>query len=249
MMPNATHGRLQDVVSGWAFAVGIAPAQLPSAEQLASFEASGALCRPGSSPREIAAWERRHGFRLPFGLRTWLELSNGLDMDGPLIHPLTAIGPMIPFARVPDLLVQPESWFELGNPRTETICIDLAYAWPATGGCCPLFSSGDDERASAPRIIAASFEAWLLRLLKERGREFWFDPGFTPLGDPWDEHRRQTPAPPLPAHLEHLAQHVRPLMSPGADDRSIADQLGITRGDLEAIFRHLQHCHADRAGP
>jgi len=31
------------------------------------------------------------------------------------------------------------------------------------------------------------------------------------------------------------------LMCPGADDRAIATDLGISRGDLEAIFRHLQH--------
>ena len=30
-------------------------------------------------------------------------------------------------------------------------------------------------------------------------------------------------------------------MRPGADDRSIAASLGISRGDVEAIFRHLQH--------
>jgi hypothetical protein len=30
-------------------------------------------------------------------------------------------------------------------------------------------------------------------------------------------------------------------MHPGADDRSIAQALGISRGDVEAIFRHLQH--------
>ena len=38
-----------------------------------------------------------------------------------------------------------------------------------------------------------------------------------------------------------FAPRVRPLMHPGADDRSIASSLGISRGDVEAIFRHLQH--------
>ena len=56
---------------------------------------------------------------------------------------------MVPFARVPDLVVQPESWFELGNPNVETVCIDLAYRWP--GGDCPIFTSGDDQtRSRAP---------------------------------------------------------------------------------------------------
>ncbi len=41
------------------------------------------------------------------------------------------------------MLVQPESWFELGNPNRQTICIDLAYRLP--GGSYPIFTSGDEE--------------------------------------------------------------------------------------------------------
>jgi hypothetical protein len=156
-----------------------------------------------------------------------------------LIHPLTAIGPMVPFARVPDLVVQPESWLELGNPEAETVCIDLAYQWP--GGDCPIFTSGDDQRQSPPRVIAPSFEAWFVRLLHEGGRLYWFDPGFVPLGDPWGEHRRRAPVPPLPDRLRRLAARVLPLMRPGADDRTIAATLGIDRGDVEVLLRYLQH--------
>ena len=50
---------------------------------------------------------------------------------------------------MPDLVVQPESWFELGNPNVETICIDLAYRWP--GGGYPIFTSGDDAVAEPAR--------------------------------------------------------------------------------------------------
>ncbi len=159
--------------------------------------------------------------------------------NGPLVHPLAAIGPMIPFARVPGLVVQPESWFELGNPGRETVCMDLAYRWP--GGDCPVFASGDDERGTAPRLIADSFESWLLRVLAEGGREYWLDPDFSPLGNPWAEHLLRAPKPPLPERLRPLAPRVLPLMHPGADDRSIATMLGVTRGDVEALFRHLQH--------
>ena len=92
----------------------------------------------------------------------------GSTRDGPMIHPLSAIGPMVPFARVPELLVQPESWFELGNPNVETVCIDLAYRWPK--GDCPIFTSGDDRARSRPRVIATSFEEWFLRVLHHGGR-------------------------------------------------------------------------------
>jgi hypothetical protein len=236
----ATTHSLIDVVPRWASAVGVDPIGLPSPAVLAATFREDA-CRPPVTPQRLANWQRRYGFRLPRGLAAWLSLSDCLYLDPltPLIHPLMAIGPMIPFARVPGLVVQPESWFELGNPGEETVCIDLAYCWP--GGGCPIFTSGDDQRATRPRLIAPSFEDWLSRLLHERGRSFWFDSGFQALGDPWDEHRHRTPVPPLPARLKPLAARARPLMRPGADDRSVAHALGISRADVESLFRHLQH--------
>src|SRR5262249_54897724 len=156
----------------WAEAAGIDPSALPSADVLARFGSEAT--RPPADPVRVATWERRHAFRLPRALRAWLLLSDGLYLDGPLIHPLSAIGPMIPFARAPGLVGQPESWFELGNPGRETVCIDLAYTWP--GGDCPIFTSGDDHLGSPLRLIAPGFTAWFLRLLHEGGREFWFDP-------------------------------------------------------------------------
>lgn len=239
---------LNDLVGRWVASVGIDPALAPTSAALESRFGQGAdPTRPGAEAPEIEAWERRHGFLLPEALRAWLLLSNGFYLDGPWIHPLSGIGPMVPFARVPNLLVQPESWFELGNPNVETVCIDLAYRWP--GGDCPIFTSGDDQSQSPPRIIASGFATWFLNLLREGGREYWFDPGFASLGDPWAEHRRNTPPPPLPDRLRPLAAHVLPLIRPGADDRAIASTLGISRGDVEAIFRHLQHGAPDFAGP
>ena len=235
--------QLNDRVGRWVASTGIDPAFAPKSDDLeARFRGVPDPCRPGADPREIDAWERRHGFTLPDGLRRWLALSNGFYVRGPLIHPLSAIGPMVPFARMPDLLVQPESWFELGNPNVETVCIDLGYGWP--GGGPPIFTSGDDQTRSRPRVIAMSFEAWFLELLRSGGREFWFEPGFVGLGDPWEAHRAHTPAPPLPDRLRPLAERVLALMRPGADDRSIASKLGISRGDVEALFRHLQHGHS-----
>jgi len=231
-------GPLGDRLADWAVAAGLDPALLPPPAALAPLAACEP-CRPPADPKHVEAWERRHGFRLPRELRAWLLTSDGFYRDGPLIHPLSAIGPMIPFARVPDLVVQPESWFELGNPGAETVCIDLAYDWP--GGSCPIFTSGDDLRESPPRIIAPGFADWFLRLLHAGCREFWLEGGDFSLGDPWCEHRRRTPVPPLSDRLRPLAPRVLPLMHPGADDRAIATELGISRCDLEAIFRHLQH--------
>ena len=205
----------------------------------AGFPDSQDACRPEADPRAIAAWEERHGYRLPTGLRAWLMLSNGLYRSGPLIHPLSAIGPMIPFARMPGMIVQPESWFELGNPNLQTICIDLGYRLPGAGN--PIFTSGDDTRSSPPRIIARSFEEWFIELLRQGGREYWFDPDFEDYGDPWPSHRRHATGPSLCDRLRPFAEPAWPLLLAGADERDIAVSLGLNRPDVELILRHLQH--------
>jgi hypothetical protein len=146
---------------------------------------------------------------------------------------------MIPFARLPELIVQPESWFELGNPNVQTICIDLAYRLP--GGGYPIFTSGDDSCDSRPRLIARSFEEWFLELLRQGGREYWFEPGFPDLGDPWQSHRRHVAHPTLSGRLEPFADRVAVLVQSGADERKIASSLGLSRGEVESIFRYLQH--------
>lgn len=242
MSVEAISPPLSGTARQWALSVGTDPGTLPDAASLdAAFaEVSPGPCRPPAEGALIDAWEQRHGFRLPRALRAWLLLSDGLyGASGPLVHPLNAIGPMIPFASVPGLVVQPESWFELGNPDRETICIDLAYEWPRGG--CPIFTSGDDETGSEPRLIAPSFESWLTRLLREHGRTYWLDPGFTPLGHPWEEHRRRTPVPSLPERLKPLAPRLVPLLDEPADDRAIASALGVSMADVELMFRHLQH--------
>jgi hypothetical protein len=233
-------GKLVECWMAWG---GIDSRRAPDRSVLeAGFPARSAPCRPGAEPAAIAAWEARHTFHLPAGLRAWLLLSNGLYRSGPLIHPISAIGPMIPFARVPEMIVQPESWFELGNPNLQTICIDLAYRLP--GGGHPIFTSGDDARDSAPRIIARSFEEWFLELLRQGGREYWFDSDFVDYGAPWPSHRHHAPGPPLSDQLRPFADRVLPLLHAGADEREIAARLGLTRPDVELILRHLQHSGA-----
>ena len=231
---------LHQLVELWCVARSISPRERPDPEQVqARFARWNALTRPPARLSEVRSWEGRHGFELPEGLKAWLALSDGLQLDGPLIHPLAAIGPMIPFARVPNLVVQPESWFELGNPNVETVCMDLAYRW--TWGDCPLFTSGDDQTGSAPKIIATGFDEWFLKLMEGGGHEYWFDPGFPDLGDVWASHRRHVPEPILNDRLKALAPEVAGLLRAQNDDGSIAQRLGVTRFDVEAIARFLQH--------
>jgi hypothetical protein len=232
--------RLAEVVAAWADAVGVPVPARPANGTVVVDRFGPDATRPGVPIDRLDDWQRRHGFRLPSALRAWLLLSDGLFLDGnPLVHPIEALGPMIPFARVPTLVIQPESWYELGNPGSETVCIDLAYTWP--DGDNPLFTSGDDLVRTKPRLIAPGFAPWLARLVNEGGRAYWLDPEFRELGDPWLEHRRHAPTPPLPTRLRPFASRVRPLIHAGADDRDIAMSLGITRWDVEALVRHLQH--------
>ena len=231
---------LAGLVELWCDAVRVAPHLRPNHETLdCCLVRPDEACRPGASPAHLASWERRFGFPLPESLKTWFRLSDGLfGVEGPLVHPLSSLGPMVPFTKIPGLMIQPESWFEIGNPNRETICIDLAYRWP--GGDHPLFTSGDDERGSRPQLIAPSFTSWFLQVLNRGGAEYWLEPDFEPLGDPWSEHRRFAPLPPLPASLQPLSNQVCDLIDRGVDDGSVARKLGLSRGEVEVIVRHVQ---------
>ncbi len=235
--------RLELAIGQWAKAACVPGSWLPSLETVRERLPNGnRVLRSPASVQMLDDWESRHGFTLPKGLRAWLSLSNGFyPVNGPAIHPISAIGPMVPFARVPGLLVQPESWFELGNPNeAETICIDLAYRW-LPGGDAPIFTSGDDLTGNPPRLIAPSFQTWMARLLREGGRPYWLDPGFDGLGDPWGEHRLRAPTPLLPDRLEPLLGRLQQPINPELDDFALASLLEISRPDAEALLRHLQH--------
>ena len=96
------------------------------------------------------------------------------------------------------------------------------------------------ERAR-PRLIAHDFDAWFLALLGSGGREYWFDPGFVDLGDPWEAHRANVPAPVARGSAPAVRAGVLPMVLDGVDDRAIAARFGLCRFDVEAIIRHLQH--------
>jgi len=239
---------LEVVVERWLTWAGLAVEDGPEPQVLAEWAAVARdqPCREPAAPEAIASWEQRHGFELPAGLRTLLLLTNGLYRQGPLVHPISAIGPMIPFAATPGLLIQPESWFELGNPNLQTVCVDLAYRLP--GGGCPVFTSGDDHVLERPRVIARGFDEWFLELLRRGGREYWFEAGFRDLGEPWGLHRRYVERPTLEGRLRTHRDRAFALAEAGVGELEIAARLGLEREDVETILRHVQHApHAPEA--
>ena len=196
-----------------------------------------------SSWAEVIAGEWRHGFALPRGPEALaLALLHGLFADGPLIHPLSAIGPMVPFARVPGLMVQPESWVRAGqSERRDRL---PRPGLPLAGRGLPRVHVGRATIGGRrPRLIAPRLDAWfLLASWRRGGREYWSEIGkFADLGDPWEAHRRNVPAPGLSDRLLTLAERVSPLVHAGIDDRAIAARFGISPFDVEAIVRHVQH--------
>ena len=226
----------------WAVACEISVELLPSDRYLVDhFGSDDESLRPPQHADRLRAWEHRHDVHLPPSLRAWLLISNGFYRSLPLVHPLEAIGPMVLFGELPGIWVQPESWFELGNPNVETIGVDLAYHWPDRNGDCPIITSGDRASRTSPKVIATGFAAWFLQLLEHGGAEFWLKPGFQPLGDAWLEHRHHAPRPTLPSHLSQAVLAVERMMIEAADERNIAQSLDLDILDIEQILRYLQH--------
>ena len=112
---------------------------------------------------------------------------------------------------------------------------------PARRGLPDLHFGRRRVRSSSPRIIARSFDEWFLELMHQGGREYWFDPGSADHGDPWQLHRRHVAHPALPGRLRRFTDRVAALLHAGTDELQIATELGLSRGDVELIFRHLQH--------
>ncbi len=74
--------QLSDLVGRWIAWGGIDPACAPTAGGAGRRFGRRTATHAGRAPtRADRAWERRHGFRLPAGLRAWLMLSNGFYLE------------------------------------------------------------------------------------------------------------------------------------------------------------------------
>ena len=217
-------GSLEELVRCWIAGEGSIRAWRPTAAALeAGFPRAPESCRPGADPRAIDAWEERHGYRLArraAGLADALERS--VPLAARLIHPISAIGPMIPFARVPDLIVQPESWFELGNPNVADR-LHRPGAIVCPGGGFPIFTSGDDAAASPPADHRAQLRGLVSRAAAAGGPRILVRPRFRrpwrPLAVAPAARRRPRRCPTGSARSPAVSC---PLLARGADERVIA---------------------------
>ena len=217
---------------------GSIPARAPSPAALeAHFGPGHDPCRPGADPRQIEAWEHRHGY--PPARRAcapgWCS-PTGSTRDGPMIHPLSAIGPMVPFARVPEPgrpareLVragQPERRDGLHRPR-----LSLA------GGGLPDLHVGRRPGAEPPSGDRDELRGVVPRVLHRGGREYWFEPGFFAPGRPL-ERASPAHARPAAAGSPPAAGASGPAADPSGGRRPLdrhdpGDQPGRRRGDLPA---------------
>ena len=228
---------LNDLVGRWVASVGIDPELAPTAGRAGDAGSAAGRTLPARRPTRARSTPGSAGTasRSPRALRAWLLLSDGFYLRRPADPPALGDRPDGPVRAGARPGGPARELVRAGQPRTSR---PSASTWPTAGpgGDCPIFTSGDDQSRSPPRMIATELRGWFLELLHQGGREYWFDPGFADLGDPWVEHRAPHPRPPLPDRLRPLAPQVLALMRPGADDRSIAstpgDQPGRRRDDL-----------------
>ena len=133
-------------------------------------------------------------------------LSNGLYRSGPLIHPISAIGPMIPFARVPEHdrpareLVRagqsqpPDRLHRPGLSAARRRAPDL-HLGRRLARAVPRGSSRGASRSGSSSCCARA------------GASTGSTPISKTTGAPWPSHRRHAPGP-------HLSDSLRPCRRP-----------------------------------
>ena len=181
--------------------------------------------------------------RLPCGLRAWLMLSNGLYLEGPLDPPDHRRS-----VRWSSSRGSTTCWCsrKAGSSWATRTSRRSASTWRTAGRAGAIRSSprATSSRAPSPRIIARSFEEWFLELLRTEAGST----GSIPISSIWATPGRPTaatrPSPSFPTGFARsptgAAAHAV-----ASEEREIAAVLGLTHGDVELLFRHLQHVAPD----
>jgi len=196
---------------------------------------------PPVAESALAQWESTHAFRLPFGLKQWLKISDGLMVDDVRwIHPLRCIGPTVRFSPGPVLLQQPASWYEFGNPYDSPVNMDLIVDQDGFDGHTPIFASLSETDDSF-RVIAGNFTHWFLRVIAAGFTPFWNSEDQGEHVDPVALHYASLKPPKLPPKLCLLCLSVGDQLRGGTDERELMKKHDLNRNELEMIISAYQY--------
>ena len=189
----------------------------------------------------LTNWETTHGFRLPFGLKQWLMIADGLMVDDVRwIHPLRCIGPTVRFSPGPVLLQQPASWYEFGNPFDSPVNMDLVVEQDGIDRSTPIFTSVTEADDSF-RVIAGNFTQWFLRVIEAGFRPYWNFDNESESIDPIALHYASLQPPKLPPKLCLLCVSVGDQLRSGIDERELMKIHELNRSELEMIISAYQY--------
>jgi hypothetical protein len=202
---------------------------------------------PPVSETAIRRWESTHGFSLPFGLKKWMTLSDGLVVNGlHWIHPLRCIGPSVRFGHDDRLLQQPLSWYEFSNPADSPLNMDLIVSPEDSDDRTPIFVTGEEHAEDSCRIIAHHFSEWFENVIRTGFVPYWTSS--PSLGDPIAVHYANMAPPKLPPKLCLICKPVGEELIRGSDERELMRSYRLNREELELIITAFQYRRQKSAG-
>ncbi len=196
---------------------------------------------PPLSESQLARWESTHAYRLPFGLKRWLAISDGLMVDGVRwIHPIRCIGPTVRFRPGSVLLQQPASWYEFGNPNDSPVNMDLIFTTERDDESTPIFVSMSEPEETF-RVVADHFAQWFENVIAAGFRPFWTSlPQDRPV-DPVTLHYARVKPPKLPPKLCLICKQVGDQLISGQDERELMRRHDLSREELESLISAYQY--------
>lgn len=233
----------------WRFKVNSPSLSVPVRQSLWEFLTTNEVkLEVPASTEEISNWEKQHGYLLPEHLRLWLQLSNGLTINGSRwIHPLRSIGPTVRFDASSRILHQPDSWYEFGNPNDWPVNFNLLFSTDQRAANPVVFIANDRNTETGLRIIAQNFRDWFICVMENLFKPS--DSGIFPdnLGDAFEHHYRNIHPPKLSPELCKICQEIGEKLAAGSSERSLMKEYQLDRHQLEQVVDAFQYRREKRS--
>lgn len=240
---NSTRNALRTAIDHWRQAVSANVASWIDTDR-DDFEVFELELGPPLGQAQLARWESTHGFRLPFGLKCWLAIADGLVVNGVRwIHPIRCVGPTVRFGPGGGLLQQPASWYEFGNPNDSPVNMDLIFTADRDEEPAPIFVS-TAEPEEAYRVVARHFAEWFENVIAAGFQPYWTTAAPAEWVDPVALHYGRVSPPKLSPKLCRICKQVGDQLSDGADERVLMARHGLSRGELESLISAYQYRRA-----